>query len=242
MNVLIFAAGLGTRLRPLTDHRPKALVEVCGQPLLWHVIQKVVRAGASEIVVNVHHFSEQVIDYLDQNDFGVPVKVSYEPQLLDTGGGLRQALALFTDKSQPVLIHNVDIFSSGLDLADFYRQHQDCDAALVVSQRDTQRYLLFSDENRLRGWTNIVTGDVRSPYTDFNPRDCHRYAFSGIHLFSPRISERLQNYPDVFPIMGFYLNECQNLRIMGFVCPDLQLLDVGKRGTVEAAEEFLKQF
>ena len=239
MNVLIFAAGLGTRLRPLTDTRPKALVEVCGKPLLWHVIQKVISAGATEIVVNVHHFGEQIIDYLAHHDFGVPIRVSDEREkLLDTGGGLRQALSLFSNDA-PVLIHNVDILSSGIDLADFYRRYADADAALAVSWRETQRYLLFSDEGRLEGWTNIATGEVRSPYSGFSLKGKHQYAFSGIHLVSPRLKDLLQNYPEAFPIMDFYLNECHRLRIMGHVCRNLQLLDVGKRGSVEAAEEFL---
>lgn len=151
---MIFAAGLGTRLKPLTDTMPKALVPVGGQPLLWHVIMKLKKSGYERIVVNVHHFADQIIDYLRLNDnFGLDIRISDErEQLLETGGGIKKALPLF-DPSEPILIHNVDILSN-LDL----NQLPTDAPVLVVSQRQTKRYLQFDDEQRLVGWKNIETG------------------------------------------------------------------------------------
>lgn len=168
MQAMIFAAGLGTRLRPLTDKMPKALVEVDGKPLIEHVIEKLCKSGFTSIVVNVHHFSNQIIDYLNAHDFGVDIRISDETdKLLDTGGGLRKASYLFNPDEQ-VLIHNVDILSNA-DLRTFYEQgplmtnyatgnNMKAAATLLVSWRKTKRYLLFDADMRLVGWTNIETG------------------------------------------------------------------------------------
>ncbi|MBR6195639.1 MAG: NTP transferase domain-containing protein, partial [Prevotella sp.] len=162
---MILAAGLGTRLKPLTDSMPKALVRVGGQPLLWHVVMKLRAAGYERVVVNVHHFAQQIVDYLAANDnFGIDIRISDETeQLLETGGALKKAQALF-DPDEPVLIHNVDI----LDNVDFdwlRRRHlDDEDAVLLVSRRTTQRYLMFDNAMRLMGWKNTATGEVKSPY------------------------------------------------------------------------------
>ena len=178
---MIFAAGLGTRLKPLTDTMPKALVRVGGQPLIWHVIMKLKAAGYERIVVNVHHFAQQIIDYLQANDnFGLDIRISDETSgLLQTGGGIKKALPLF-DPSEPILIHNVDILSN-LEFNSLSMVAPP-DALLVVSQRNTKRYLLFDDEMILDGWTNIETGEVRSPYPALDPTDLKRLAFSGIHM------------------------------------------------------------
>lgn len=159
MQAMIFAAGLGTRLKPLTDTMPKALVKVAERPLLEHVMAKLKAAGCNRIVVNVHHFSDQIKNYLQAHDFGISIEVSDETeQLLDTGGGIKRAASLFY-AGEPVLIHNVDILSN-VDLGAFYRtayKENSCgrvDAVLLVSARQTQRYLIFNDEMRLVGWTN----------------------------------------------------------------------------------------
>lgn len=175
---MIFAAGLGTRLKPITDTMPKALVSVGGEPLLKRVVLRMRDAGFTRIVVNVHHFAQQIIDYLEaNNNFGLDIRISDETQhLLDTGGGLRKAAALM-DKNSPVLIHNVDILSN-VDLAAFYGSdlrvmcptcgvpHEMAAAQLLVSWRKTRRYLLFDGGMRLVGWVNLETGEVRSPYKE----------------------------------------------------------------------------
>lgn len=236
---MIFAAGLGTRLKPLTDTMPKALVPVGGKPLIEHVVEKLKVAGAEKMVVNVHHFARQVVDYLQENgNFGVDISISDESaKLLDTGGGLKKAAPLFMPDA-PVLIHNVDILSN-VDLRWLYENSKDSDATLLVSERKTKRYLLFNDDMRLVGWTNIETGEVKSPYKDLNVSSCKMYAFSGIHVFSPRLFPLMDDFPDKFGIIDFYLQVCSKAVVKGCVQPGLSLLDVGKLDTLAEAEQFL---
>ena len=226
---MIFAAGLGTRLKPLTDTMPKALVRVGGKPLLWHVLTKLRAAGIERIVINVHHFAQQIVDYIGANQsFGLDIRFSDETGgLLETGGGIKKALPLF-NPSEPVLIHNVDILSN-LDLGAL-----PVDAPLlVVSRRQTKRYLQFDDSMRLVGWKNVETGEVKG-------REAESLAFSGIHVFHPSLAPLLADWPDRFPIMDFYLKACSDHFIRGYEAPDLRLLDVGKLDTLEAAEQFIK--
>lgn len=237
---MIFAAGLGTRLKPLTDTKPKALIEVGGEPLIRHVINRLKQAGFTRIVVNVHHFADQVIDYLQANgNFGLDIRISDErEQLLDTGGGIRKAMPLFTPDS-PILIHNVDILSN-VDLADFYGKSLADDATLLVSSRVTRRYLLFDDAMRLAGWTNTATGEVRLPDPELDPDSLRRYAFSGIHVFSPSLLPCLEAMPERFGIIDFYLKWCARRSFRGIAKPGLKLLDVGKPDTLAQAGEFIK--
>lgn len=239
MQAMIFAAGLGTRLKPLTDTMPKALVPVGGKPLIEHVIGKLKASGAERIVVNVHHFARQVVDYLQENaNFGIDVSISDESsKLLDTGGGLKKAAPLFVPDA-PILIHNVDILSN-VDLRWLYENSKDCDATLLVSERKTKRYLLFNDEMRLVGWTNIETGEVKSPYKGLDVSMCKMYAFSGIHVFSPHLFPLMDGSPDKFGIIDFYLKVCSGAVIKGCLKPDLRLLDVGKLDTLAEAERFI---
>ena len=240
---MIFAAGMGTRLKPITDIMPKALVKVAGVPLLQRVILKLKADGFSRIVVNVHHFSQQILDFLSANDdFGVDIRISDESDmLLETGGGLKKASALF-DTDSPVLIHNVDILSN-VDLRQLYNKAvaDDTDVLMLVSPRDTKRYLLFNDDMRLTGWTNIATGEVKSPYPGLQPGQCHRYAFSGIHLLSPRLFDDMRHWPEKFGIIDFYLKVCAEADIRACVQPGLRLLDVGKVDSLRQAETFLQQ-
>ena len=236
---MIFAAGLGTRLKPLTDTMPKALVRVGGQPLLWHVIMKLKAAGYERLVVNVHHFSQQIIDYLKANgNFGLDIRISDESDgLLETGGGIKKALPLF-DPESPILIHNVDILSN-LDLTAL-----PVDAPLlVVSQRQTKRYLLFDDEMRLQGWTNIETGELKGPVANGQCSMVHgqlkRLAFSGIHVMHPSLYPLFADWPERFPIMDFYLKACATHLIRGYEAPGLRLLDVGKLDTLDQANAFI---
>lgn len=240
MKAMIFAAGLGTRLKPLTDIVPKALVRVCGRPLLDICMARLLAAGATEIVVNVHHLGAQIIDFVASRAWPVPVRVSDErAALLDTGGGLFKASALFSGSPEPILIHNVDILHNA-DLAAFYVQSANKAVSLMVSERATSRYLLFDDDLRLVGWTNISTGEVRSPYPDLDVSRLHRYAFSGIHTFSPALFPLMSSWPSRFSIMDFYLSVCDKVDIFAYPVSGLQLLDVGKQNTLSAAERFLE--
>lgn len=238
---MLFAAGLGTRLRPLTDYMPKALVPVGGRPLLDITSSKLREAGTTEMVINVHHFANQIVDYVSTHEMGMDVRISDESeQLLDTGGGLKKALSMFSsDDHSPILIHNVDILSNA-DLAAFYESNQDVDVALMVSSRQTQRYLLFDDNMRMVGWTNIATGEIRSPFGSIDVSKCHKYAFSGIHVVNPSIAKLMEEWPEKFPIMDFYIKNCAQMTIRGVHNSNLRLLDVGKQDTLTAAEEFLQ--
>ena len=243
---MIFAAGLGTRLKPLTDTMPKALVPVGGRPLLDIVIGRLQAQGYDRLVVNVHHFAQQIIDHVAASPYAPLVRISDErEQLLETGGGLKKAAGLFSDEA-PILIHNVDILDN-VDYGWFARQHlDDEDAVLLVSRRTTKRYLLFDNGMRLMGWKNVETGEVRSPYEYVRRTGLSQYgeplnmfAFSGIHSFPPRMFPLMERFPDRFPIIDFYLSTCHRARIVGCIKDDLRLMDVGKLDTLEQAEQFL---
>ena len=240
---MIFAAGLGTRLKPLTDTMPKALVRIGGEPLIKHVILRLKDAGFQRIVVNVHHFAQQIIDYLEENEhFGLDIRISDETeQLLETGGGIKKARDLF-DPHSPVLIHNVDILSN-VDLKAFYDHActSGAEATLLVSERQTKRYLLFDDEYRLVGWTNKETGEVKSPHNWVKDelQSLQMLAFSGIHVFSPALFPMMDQWPDRFPIIDFYLKACATHPLSGYVADNLRMIDVGKLDSLQQAEEFL---
>ena len=259
---MILAAGLGTRLKPLTDTMPKALVPVGGTPLLDRNIRRLMDSGYTRFVVNVHHFAQQILDYVAQQDYAPLVRFSDETeQLLETGGGLKHAQDLF-DPDEPILIHNVDILDN-VDFDWFRRQHQpDEDAVLLVSRRNSKRYLLFDNAMHLMGWKNIETGEVKSPFQWLREADftidgnlkvvplaarpsslisnLYAFAFSGIHSFSPRLFSLMERFPDRFSVIDFYLSTCHRAHIVGLVKNDLRVLDVGKLDSLEHAEEFLK--
>jgi len=245
---MIFAAGLGTRLRPLTDTMPKALVPVGGKPLLQRVIERLKDFDVERIVVNIHHFGEQIIEFLEANDnFGIDIRISDERDaLLDTGGGIKKARQLF-DPSAPILIHNVDILSN----ADFEALYSPTalyetpsttspEAVLLVSPRETSRYLLFDDNRRLLGWQNIKTGELRGPIRDHeDTENIHAMAFSGIHVFNPSLFPLMDAWPDKFSIIDFYLSVCSEHFILGQPA-DLRLMDVGKLDTLADADSFVQ--
>ena len=244
---MILAAGLGTRLKPLTDSMPKALVPVGGRPLLDLNIRKLQGQGYDRFVVNIHHFAQQIVDYVGEQDYAPLVHFSDETEaLLETGGGLKKAAPLFVD-DEPVLIHNVDILDN-VNYDWFSRQHQqDEDAVLLVSRRKTKRYLLFDNAMRLMGWKNIETGEIKSPYEYIrrtglsqHGEPLNMFAFSGIHSFSPRLFPLMDRFPDRFSIIDFYLSVCHRSHIVGLVKDDLQVLDVGKLDTLHDAEKFLE--
>lgn len=233
---MIFAAGLGTRLMPLTNNKPKALVCLRGKPLLRHVVERLVDEDFLNLTINVHHFASQIKDYLLSADFqefvrakGLTIQISDESEaLLDTGGGLKKASPLlFAHDADPVLLHNVDIWSNAR-LSHLYCEIGCADALLLVSQRATSRYLLFDNAMRMVGWENIKTGEVRSPYSESVLRGCRRLAFSGIHVVNKSLVDAMADWPDKFGIMDFYIKSCGDLCIRGIEDSGLKLVDVGK--------------
>ena len=229
MKAMVFAAGLGTRLRPLTDTMPKALVPVRGVPMLGRVLAKLRGAGIDSFVVNVHHFAEQIEDYLSENDFDAPVAVSHEPgEPLETGGGIKHAAPLLRSSEGRFLVHNVDILSD-LDVRWFLAQDAPENlATLLLVDAPADRCLLFDDDMRLAGWMRTSTGEVKSPYLPaFDPAKYHRYSFCGIHIVSEAVFEKMAAWPERFSIIDFYLSECAAGTIRGVVAPDLRLIDIG---------------
>ncbi len=232
---MVFAAGLGTRLKPLTDTMPKALVPVGGKPLLEIVVEKLQASGFGDVVVNVHHFADMVEEWAKGRK---GITLSDERQeLLDTGGGIRHAIPLLEDADR-FLIHNVDILSNA-DLRTFWEVGYDADATLLVSDRKTSRYLLFDNDMRLVGWLNETTGEVKSPYDDLNLNQCRKLAFAGIHQMKTTLLADMKPCPSRFSIIDFYLHNCRKHIIKGYIQPDLRLLDVGKPDTLPKAEDFV---
>lgn len=242
MKAMIFAAGLGTRLKPLTDNLPKALVPVGGRTLLEHVIMKLKSAGYDDIVINIHHFGDMIEDFVREHDcFGIGISISDERDFLrETGGGILHARKLLED-SDRFLVHNVDILSN-LDLRHFDSLwKEDAVAQLLVSDRKTTRYLLFDDDMRLVGWKNTVTGETKSPYSEVP--NCRALAFSGIHLVSGNIFLLMENFSngrEKFSIIDFYLSVCDRYPIYGTLCNDLKMIDVGKLDSLAEAESIFK--
>lgn len=239
MKTMIFAAGMGTRLKPMTDHMPKALVPIGGRPLLQILLQKLSQCGCKEAVINVHHFADMIEEWCRENVSDIDIRFSDEREdLLETGGGIRHAMPLLSGSR--FLIHNVDIISNA-DLSHFYAKGEGKAALLLVSERKTQRYLLFDDEMRLVGWINDATGQVKSPYPDLCPEKYRRYAFSGIHQMDPMMFGQFDNWPKRFGIIDFYLSVCHQIPVYGFIQDNFKMMDVGKVDTLQLAEQFLAE-
>ena len=271
MRAMIFAAGLGTRLKPLTDTLPKALVPLAGKTLLQWQIERLKAAGITDIVVNVHHFPDMIINYLRDNDnFGCRIAVSDErDMLLETGGGLRKAKELLTSSpnsliaSSPILICNVDILSN-IDLPTLLQAYNPEEmGVVVVSPRDTQRYLLFDETNRLCGWTNIATGEVRptslvsslnilpptgeadlqaKPTYQLQRSDLSPLAFSGMQVLNPRIFDVMDKVVaekgDKFSLIDLYLSIAEKEILRAFIPENYRMMDVGKIAQLSEAESF----
>lgn len=241
MKALIFAAGLGTRLRPITDSIPKALVPVGGIPMLQRVICKLRDAGFGPFVVNTHHFARKIETFLEENgNFGTELAISYEPDgPLETGGGIRRAAPLLG--TGRFLVHNVDILSN-LDLSWLMKEdREDSLATLVLTETEADRYLLFDDDMRLVGWTNVRTGEVKSPFPNFDPARYRRYSFCGIHIISSEVFTMMEAWPEKFSIIDFYLKAAATKPIRGIVAADLKLIDIGSpEKLAEADALFLK--
>ena len=234
---MILAAGYGTRLRPWTLHHPKALVPVGGVPMLERVILRLKGEGFTRIVVNVHHFAGQIVDFINSHDFGVDIAVSDETErLLDTGGAILNAAPLF--EHGPVLVHNVDILSNA-DLADLMLTHDKtgADSTLLVSGRESSRKLIFDADMRLHGWHNEKDGEYR-PSTYVMGSQDREYAFSGIHVVGEKaISEmRRIERDEKFSIIDFLLSAEHTCDVRGFIQEGLELIDIGKPETLAKAD------
>ncbi len=237
MKGFIFAAGLGTRLKPLTNHQPKAMVELNGRPLLFHAIQKLKEVKVEEIIVNVHHFSSLVIDYLQQNDFGIPIVISDETnELLDTGGGLLKAKTIISNDT--IIAYNVDIISS-INLNEMLAFHQRNKnlATLAVRNRSTSRYLMFDKEMQLSGWINKSSGDEIVSNNNF--KQSQPFAFSGIQIIEPTIFEKITE-KGKFSVTPMYVRLAASEKIGAYLDQSDFWLDVGKPGQLEIAEAFFR--
>ncbi|MGA7696304.1 MAG: nucleotidyltransferase family protein [Candidatus Sulfotelmatobacter sp.] len=239
MKAMILAAGLGTRLRPLTNDRPKALVEVAGRTLLEITLSRLRVFGVREVMVNVHHFGDMVVDYLKRNaNFGMRIEVSHEEELLDTGGGLKKAAWFFLEDSagrdEPFILHNVDVIST-IDLArmvQFHQEHQSL-ATLAVQERETSRYLLFDEQGQLGGRRAGRDG-VPELVRDCQPMQA--LGFSGVHVISPRLLSMMTE-DGAFSIIAAYLRlAAQGEKILGFRADEYYWLDLGRPENVARAE------
>lgn len=287
MKAMIFAAGLGTRLRPYTLTTPKALVPVAGVPMLDRIVAKLRAAGIDDIVVNAYHFADQIVARAADLGFAVSLE---EGAPLETGGGIRHAAPLLasvpthsavpttsasqsssavlttsapqsysaaptpsaapthsavpTPSAAPTpegrfLVHNVDILSN-LSIPDFIASARpEALATLLVVDKPADRYLLFREESgilRLVGWTNVKTGEVKSPYPDLDPDSCRRLSFCGVHLISEAVFPLMASWPDAFGIIDFYLSVCANYPVHGVLQPGLRLVDIGTPETLVSPE------
>jgi NDP-sugar pyrophosphorylase family protein len=242
MKAMILAAGLGTRLRPLTDDRPKALVEVGGRTLLEITLSRLRKFGVGEVIVNVHHYADMVVGYLRaNNNFGMHIEISREDVLLDTGGGLKKAAAFLkysgghSEDNAPFILHNVDVIST-IDLGHMVQLHSDNHslATLAVQERETSRQLLFDERSQLCGRRS---GRDQTPELVRPAQQMQALAFSGIHIISPRIFAMMTE-EGAFSIIDSYLRlAAQNEQILAFRADEYYWRDLGRPENIAQAEQ-----
>jgi mannose-1-phosphate guanylyltransferase len=240
MKAMILAAGLGTRLRPLTDNRPKALVEVAGQTLLEITLARLQTFGIRDVILNAHHFADMISDYLQKsNKFGMRIEISREEVLLDTGGGLKKAAYFFREESEPFILHNVDVIST-IDLGRMVQFHTESQAlaTLAVQDRKTSRYLLFDEAGQLCGRRS---GSPEKTELVRSSQAVQALAFSGIQVISPRILSMMSE-EGAFSIIQSYLRlAAQGEKILGFRADEYYWRDLGRpENIVQAAEDFTR--
>ncbi len=240
MKAMILAAGLGTRLLPLTEGRPKALIEINGLPLIEILLRKLEKSGFSQVIINMHHHADQIRKYiLDHPHPGMEIKFSDETdELLETGGGILKA-AWFLEGNEPFLVHNVDIISR-IDFSEImhYHNRQKSLVTIAVSKRDTFRYLLFDKDNRLQGWKNMNTGEVKPAGLDSS--NLIPLAFSGIHVIEPAIFPLLTE-KGRFSIIDAYIRLAGSWPISGFIHEGTGWFDLGKKEQLAVANKFLAE-
>ncbi|MDE6582698.1 MAG: NTP transferase domain-containing protein [Duncaniella sp.] len=243
MKGLIFAAGLGTRLYPITADTPKALVKLGDKPMLQHVIEKFRSAGIADVVINVHHYADKIIEFLESNDnFGLSLRVSVEKDYpLETGGGLLKA-ADWLAGDEPVLLHNADIYTD-FPLEEMASAHADssADVTLLVDNRKSSRQLLLDSDGYMRGWTNLTTGEVKP--ADINVNALNSKAFGGIHMINPAVvlpRLKAEATGEVFSITPFYISACNDMNIKGFTpSSPYGWHDIGTVEKLAVAERYL---
>lgn len=237
MKAMIFAAGLGTRLKPFTENHPKALALVNGKPLLQRNIEYLRAAGINEIVINVHHFADQIMVFLEENNyFGIEITISDETdQVLETGGGLVKAKANF---NEDFLVMNVDILTD-LNLTELIKSHQENNAlvTLAVSDRNSSRKLYFNEQNELKGWRNLKTEEEIKAVNSLD--NLRNLAFSGIHVIHPNLFDKITE-KGKFSIMKVYMDLMKTESILGFDHSGGVLIDVGRPESVIEAEQYFK--
>lgn len=234
---MILAAGIGSRLKHLTKNTPKALIKFKEKTLLEILIEKLKSQDIKDIIINVHHHSQQIIDFVHSKDsFDINIQFSVEDELLDTGGGLKKAAWFFED-DKPFLLHNVDVISN-IDIKSFTGFHNSAQAlvSIAVRSRKTSRYFLFDEENNLCGWMNESTGEhkiVKSSAAGLVP-----FSFMGIHIISPEVFKYFLK-EDKFSIVDFYLNIAAEQKILGFRADKFFWIDCGRPENLEQAEKFI---
>lgn len=237
MKAMILAAGLGTRLKPWTDHHPKALALVNGKSLLQRNIEYLQQFGITEVLVNVHHFADQIIEAVQKNNgWGSKITISDETdEVLETGGGLKKAAWYFEGTSSFVLM-NVDILTS-LDMHAMIQAHASNKplATLAISERTTSRYFLFDGQQQLKGWRNVVTGEEKPVDISKKIADLKQMAFSGIHIIDPSLLTLVER-TGKFSMVDVYLDLCDKHSILGYDHTGAVLVDVGKPESIIKAE------
>ena len=237
---MILAAGLGTRLKPLTDSMPKAMVPLAGKPLLYYVIERLKHVGVTQIIINVHHFARSIIDYVESNNnFGIQIAFSREETLLDTGGGLKNA-SWFFPNDPPFILHNVDVLSE-INIKEMLNYHQKKESlvTLAVRKRKTSRYFLFDEEGKLNGWQSLETGEEEIVSHSVKKHD--NLSFMGLHIISPQIFSFLPN-KRIFSIVKAYLDLAkQGQKIYGYRNDHDFWLDLGRKENLLQAEKYLTE-
>lgn len=240
MKAMILCAGLGSRLKPWTERHPKALVPVGGIPILKRVADRLLEKGFDEITVNVHHFGDQIVEYIKRDSvLSEKVSISDETaELLDTGGGILHAEPFLRKDPGPFLVHNVDILSNA-DLHEIMASHEKsgCNVTLLVSDRKSDRKLVFDSDMRLKGWVNLKSGERRPGTLDLSATD-RLLSFSGIYAMDSAVFDimRSNGFAGAFPVMDFFLSGIPDLMIGGYIQEDLKMIDIGKPDTLRRAD------
>lgn len=237
MEAMIFAAGLGTRLKPLTNNTPKAMVKVNGLPLIGHAILNLKQQGVNQVTINVHHFAKQITDYIKaENNFNIQINISDETdQLLDTGGGLKKAQHFFSGR-QPIIVCNVDIITN-LNISKMLEVHNSSKAiaTLAIRNRSTSRYFLFNRNRNLVGWKNMKTGEVKMSRNAAEPQPI---AFSGFQIIAPELLNHIHQVGK-FSIVKTYLEVAKSRKIKGYLHDTDYWIDVGKHDTLKQANHLI---